>query len=329
MRKLTSSPLLGCFIVAARAAAAEEGLLVLDGQSLVQGDVQVQRFDRFKAVVLEAGQKLGRHLQKYEASLEEQQEVLANIKYYMSKLEASFGKSGTMFSMLSGILPVGNLDEQDRKAATIMVSLLREPSIVDAIALALDDLNRAIKIYSQRTDRLVTDLVVQSTNVSEGDLPGLINKLFVVEQHVMTGLINRVTTKLAAVFYALPQNYSVVGGFARQTISRLVNYTISTLAEHVQLITDTNGTKFCSDFSPAFKEQALPVAAATLGALPGAERFAEVNTPDVLPEVRKLMKMLTGIATTLVASMEKESVAWMDKLCGIVSLSAESAASES
>lgn len=262
--------------------------------------------------------RAGHHLQGFESKLEAERKEIEALRLYVEKVLNNFGKRDSIFGELRGLLPAGDLAEEDREMGVKFLALLRDEAFAKAMHAGVQEMGRALAAFSSRTEKRVSELVTASASSSEAELPQLINKFFGVQQHIASTLVEKMETGVQQVLFAVPEEYSFVATFAGSLIKQLVNATNERVAHDVELIAKTNGTRFCGELDLMLTDQVLPLANDTMHGVSLVETFAQSNIPDVVPVVQKMTKQVTGIAGSVLASLARDSRAWADQICSLI-----------
>mmetsp|Transcript_26267 Transcript_26267/g.81621 ORF Transcript_26267/g.81621 Transcript_26267/m.81621 type:complete len:322 (+) Transcript_26267:40-1005(+) len=311
-----------CCLLAAAWQARAEGP-VADESALLQRDVQLHTVpsapELFNSFVQDMVKKVSVQLSKYEIKLGSQRREAAEVGTYLEKAKSNIGKSGTAFSDLMGLMPIGQANEAERRMGAKLLALLRDKQAAAALQKAAQGLGNALKAFALRTERQVTDLVVVSANKTEKDLPAVVANFFMQEKHIVVGLLTRLQEDFGAVLAALPEEEGdFVKSFSGRFVSQLVANATQAIGDKAQLIAQSNGTRFCSEVEPLFRDQVMPNVNKTLLALPLLEEFARAQAPEAAGPVAEAAKKLAAVADAILPALRKEASVWVEKVCGLV-----------
>mmetsp|Transcript_7459 Transcript_7459/g.17677 ORF Transcript_7459/g.17677 Transcript_7459/m.17677 type:complete len:336 (+) Transcript_7459:108-1115(+) len=262
--------------------------------------------------------KASDRLQNFETKLEAERKELQQLRDYVGKVRKTFGHRGTLFSKLHGLLPAGQSDEADRMIFVRLLGLLKHREFAKVFYTAISDIGRAVAAYTMRTDKRVDDLVLASANTTEQELPQLIKKFFLVQQHIVSGVINKMEYSFQRVLLSLPEDFNFLAGAAGPLLKQLGDTAEARVANETQRIVNSNGTQFCGVLDVMLIQQVLPMVNQTVNFMPMAEIFAEENAEEVSGEVKKIVAKLKDISGSLLTSLKKQANVWTEKVCGLI-----------
>jgi len=304
------------------------GLDAFDGSVLLHRDLQLHApaiahlpltpSEAFSELAHRAVLRASEHTQTFETRMEAERKEIQALREYLEKVYQEFGKPGTFFGELHGLLPAGPAGDADRKMGERFLVLLRDDAFAKALHTGVQDVGRAVLSYSSRTEKRVQQLLLSSANTTEEQLPQLINSFFLAQQHIVSTLVEKMESSLQKVLFAIPEEHSYIQLAAGPLLKELVDRTSKRVAREVGQITGTNGTSFCAGADAELVEQVLPMMNATVRAMPALEAFAQSNMPDVAPAVKKVVKQLTEVSRPALASLQKQARGWTEQVCSLV-----------
>jgi len=316
-------------------AGVQDVLAAADASALVQrearlqrsaGDLspQVWRFKRMRltprlarTILRTAVSQVQAQLQEHEETLDGQLSAARAVNQYVHKVKSVLGRRGTLFGEVAGLMPKGQLDEADRAVAMALLGLFRNETFSSAVINGIKGLSEQVTQYRWRNTKHVAELVVQSANATDKKLPQLLKGFFGNQHHVMSSALKAADKSLRTILAALPENYTVMAEIGSSTVDQLIGHAQQALQNNTEAILQTHGSKFCGGLDLMMSEDLLPIANQTVLALRGADTFAQANMPEVVPQVTKLLKALSGLSDAL-TKVRSETGSWIERVCGLV-----------
>lgn len=257
-------------------------------------------------------------LQDFETKMEEERKEVVSLKEYSQQVEKNYGVKGSLFGEVKGFMPVGQMDEGDKKMATKLLGLLKDEAFAKALKHGMTSAGKSLQTYFTRTQKAMADVRKRSANMTESQLAAQINSFFEMQQHVIGNIVDKVQDDLMKALLAAPDEYRYLAGFAGPLMKQFANTTNDRVALHVQRIIASNGTVFCDEVDDMLSKQVLPLMNDTVSAVPTLELHAKAIMPEVLPEVQRISKQVSEIFSSILTSLTKEGAKWSEQLCSLV-----------